>query len=436
MHNASRKFWKFRASDWVLILICLLYLIQYSDRVNIATAAGAIAKDLHLSNTELGFVFSAFAYPYAVVQLFGGWLGDKIGARRMLTVFGLIVAIACIFTSFAGGLISLAACRFLLGVGEAPTLATATSAMARWLPAHRRGLGQGLTHACARVGSALTPPLIAFLMALWNWRVSFIIAGVIGIVWVVVWFWYFRDEPASHPSITKAELETLPKAAARGTKANVPVFPLLRRMLPVTAVDFCYAWTLWVFLTWLPSFFLNNFKLDLKSSALFTSGVFVAGIVGDTLGGIWSDKIYERTGNVQRARLTVIVGGMTGALIFLTPVLFVRDLTTVCFCLCAAFFLMELVIAPLWSVPMDIAPTYAGTASSFMNVGFGLAGITSPLVFGWVIDRTGNWQLPFAISMGLLVLGIIFSFFMRPDRAFRPAGYQQDPAPVANEQRA
>lgn len=153
-------------------------------------------------------------------------------------------------------------------------------------------------------------------------------------------------------------------------------------------------------------------------------------------GGIWSDKIYERTGNVQRARLTVIVGGMTGALIFLTPVLFVRDLTTVCFCLCAAFFLMELVIAPLWSVPMDIAPNYAGTASSFMNVGFGLAGITSPLVFGWVIDRTGNWQLPFAISMGLLVLGIILSFFMRPDRAFRPAGYQKDPAPVANEQRA
>lgn len=273
-------------------------------------------------------------------------------------------------------------------------------------------------------------------MALWNWRVSFIIAGVVGVIWVVVWFWYFRDEPASHPSITKTELDTLPKAAPKGTKAKVPVFPLLRRMLPVTAVDFCYAWTLWVFLTWLPSFFLNNFKLDLKSSALFTSGVFVAGIVGDTLGGMWSDKIYERTGNVQKARLTVIVGGMAGALVFLTPVLFVRDLTTVCFCLCAAFFLMELVIAPLWSVPMDIAPNYAGTASSFMNVGFGLAGITSPLVFGWVIDRTGNWQLPFAISMGLLVLGIILSFFMRPDRAFRPMGYQKDPAPIANEQRA
>lgn len=127
---------------------------------------------------------------------------------------------------------------------------------------------------------------------------------------------------------------------------------------------------------------------------------------------------------------------MAGALAFLTPVLFVRDLTTVCFCLCAAFFLMELVIAPLWSVPMDIAPEYAGTASSFMNVGFGLAGITSPLVFGWIIDRTGNWQLPFAISMGLLVVGIVLSFFMRPDRPFKPEERRNEAIRVPTEQGA
>ena len=109
--NRPRK-WRVKATDWVLILICLLYMIQYSDRVNISTAAGAIAKEMHLSNTELGFVFSAFAYPYAIVQLFGGWLGDKIGPRRMLTIFGLIVASACILTSFASSLVSLAICRF------------------------------------------------------------------------------------------------------------------------------------------------------------------------------------------------------------------------------------------------------------------------------------------------------------------------------------
>jgi MFS family permease len=418
----SPRKWRIKATDWVLTLICLLYLIQYSDRVNIATAAGAIAKELHLSNTELGFIFSAFAYPYAIAQLFGGWFGDKIGPRRMLTIFGLIVASACVLTSFSGGLVSLAICRFLLGVGEAPTLATATSAMARWLPVHRRGLGQGLTHAFARVGSALTPPLIALMMGAWNWRMPFIVAGVVGVIWVAVWHWYFRDEPASHRGVTREELATLPRVVKPNSKAKVPVLPLMRRMLPVTIVDFCYAWTLWVFLTWLPSFFLNHYHLDLRASALFTSGIFVAGIVGDTLGGVLSDRIYERTRNVLKARRNVIILGMAGAIVFLAPVLFIKDLALASICLCCAFFFMELVIAPLWAVPMDIAPDYSGTASSFMNVGFGIAGIVSPLTFGFIIDRTGNWQLPFAISVALLFVGILMSFLMRPDRPFEEDG--------------
>ncbi|SAL06086.1 major facilitator transporter [Caballeronia calidae] len=412
---ASRR-WRPAAADVVLFLICLLYLIQYSDRVNIATAASAISHDLHLSNVELGFAFSAFAYPYAVVQLFGGWLGDKVGPRRILMWFGLTVALASVLTAFAGGLWSLAACRFLLGVGEAPSLSTATSAMSRWLPVERRGFAQGITHACSRVGSALTPPVIALLMTLWNWRVAFVLAGVIGILWVVCWFWYFRDEPASHKGVTKEELAMLPVARDKTEKVKVPVRRLLVRMLPVTVVDFCYAWTLWVFLTWLPSFFLHSYNMNLKSSALFTSGVFVAGILGDTLGGMISDKVFKRTGDLKKARRNVIIGGMAGALVFLIPVLLVKDLTVVAASLCCAFFCMELVIAPLWSVPMDIAPRFAGTASSFMNIGFGIAGVLSPLTFGFIIDRTGNWTLPFLLSIAMLVVGIVFSFWMHPER--------------------
>jgi MFS family permease len=410
--------WKPTAIDWVLILICMLYLIQYSDRVNIATAAGVISRELHLSNTELGFAFSAFAYPYAILQLFGGWLGDKLGPRKVLTWFGLTVAVASIFTAFAGGLMSLAACRFLLGVGEAPSLSTATAAMSRWLPVQRRGFAQGATHACSRVGSALTPPFIVLLMTLWSWRAAFIVAGIIGVLWVAVWHWYFRDEPRQHKSVSSADLATLPLSRNRETRVKVPIRRLLVRMLPATIVDFCYAWTLWVFLTWLPSFFFHNYHLNLKSSALFTSGVFVAGIVGDMLGGMVSDKVFKRTGDLQKARRNVIVAGMAGSLVFLVPVLLVKDLTVVSLCLCGAFMSMELVIAPLWSVPMDIAPRYAGTASSFMNIGFGVAGVVSPLAFGYVIDRTGDWHLPFVLSIALLILGMAMSFWMRPDRPF------------------
>jgi MFS family permease len=411
----KQRGWRPKATDVVLLLICLLYLIQYSDRVNVATAAGAISHDLHLSNTELGFAFSAFAYPYAVIQLFGGWLGDKLGPRRVLACFGLIVACASALTAFAGGLAALAACRFLLGVGEAPSLAVATSAMSRWLPVKRRGLGQGLTHACARVGNALTPPLVVLLITLWSWRGAFIVAGAISLVWVVVWYAYFRDEPSSHRGVSPDQAASLP-ALVRKIDTAIPVRRLMRRMLPVAMVDFCYAWTLWVYLTWLPSFFMHSYHLNLRDSALFTSGVFVAGIVGDTLGGLISDRIYQRTGDLQKARRNVIIAGLAGSLVFLAPVLLVKDLTIVSTCLCCAFFSMELVIAPLWAVPMDIAPRYAGTASSFMNFGFGLAGIVSPLVFGYIIDLTGNWHLPFALSIALLWVGIMMAFRMRPDR--------------------
>jgi MFS family permease len=410
--------WRLSAADCVLLLICLLYLLQYSDRVNISTAAGAISHDLHLSNTELGFAFSAFAYPYAVVQLLGGWLGDRFGPRRVLAAFGLLVAFASALTAFAGGLATLAAFRFLLGLGEAPSLATATSAMSRWLPAERRGLAQGLTHACSRLGNALTPPLVVMLIGLWSWRAAFIFAGVAGLIWVIVWYAYFRDEPSKHRGVTPEELAALPPVKVHTSSARIPVGRLLKRILPLTVVDFCYAWTLWVYLTWLPSFFLHSYHMNLRNSALFTSGIFVAGIIGDTLGGVVSDRIYKRTGDLQKARRNVIVFGLAGSLVFLGPVLLVKDLTVVSVCLCLAFLSMELVIAPLWAVPMDIAPRYAGTASSFMNIGFGLAGILSPLVFGRIIDLTGDWHLPFALSIGLLFVGIVVSFWMRPDRPF------------------
>jgi sugar phosphate permease len=255
-------------------------------------------------------------------------------------------------------------------------------------------------------------------MTLWSWRAAFIVAGIIGVLWVAVWHWYFRDEPRQHKSVSSADLATLPLSRSRETRVKVPIRRLLVRMLPATIVDFCYAWTLWVFLTWLPSFFLHNYHLNLKSSALFTSGVFVAGIVGDMLGGMVSDKVFKRTGDLQKARRNVIVAGMAGSLVFLVPVLLVKDLTVVSLCLCGAFMSMELVIAPLWSVPMDIAPRYAGTASSFMNIGFGVAGVVSPLAFGYVIDRTGDWHLPFVLSIALLILGMAMSFWMRPDRPF------------------
>jgi MFS family permease len=403
----------------VLLIICMMYLILYVDRVNISTAAPLIKAELDLSNTQLGLAFSAFAYPYALFQLIGGYFGDKFGARMTLFICGLIVCAATAATGAVGGLASLFAARLALGIGEGATFPTATRAMASWVPERSWGFAQGITHSCARIGNAITPPLIALLIGLVSWRGAFVVLALVSLVWVVVWLWYFRDVPTS-PPLTPEELASLP-ARSRHTEAGpvpVPWLPLFRRMLPVTAVDFCYGWTLWLFLSWIPSFFFQNYHQNMMQSAFYSAGVFLAGVVGDTLGGVVSDRILHRTGDRTAARRNVIVAGMLGGFLFLIPVMLVHDVNVAAASLAAAFFSVELVVAPIWAVPMDIAPKYSGSASGMMNFGFGLAGIISPFVFGYLIDKTGSWTLPFAGSIGLLLLGAGLAFRMHPDRPF------------------
>jgi MFS family permease len=407
----------FKATNVVLALLCVMYFITYIDRVNVSTAASAIQKELSLSNTQLGLIFSAFAYPYLVFQVIGGWIGDRSGPRNTLFACGFIWAAATALTGLAGGMVSLFLIRVLLGFGEGATFPTATRAMQYWTPPANRGFAQGITHSFARLGNAITPPLVAALMAALTWRGSFVILGAVSLIWVFVWFWYFRDDPKDHAAITAEELATLPPRQDT-TRPSVPWGPLIARMWPVTLTYFCYGWSLWLYLNWLPLFFKNSYSLNINDSAIFASGVFFAGVVGDTLGGMLSDGIYKKTGNVRLARLSITVLGFAGALASLFPIFWVHDITVVAICLSSGFFFGELVIGPMWAIPMDIAPRYSGTASGLMNTGSAFAAIVSPLVAGFVIDLTGNWYLPFLMSMGLLAIGAISAFFMRPERPF------------------
>lgn len=408
----------FRASNIVLFIICLMYLITYIDRVNISTAAPILQKDLKIDATTLGLALSAFAYPYAFFQIAGGWLGDRLGPRWTLIICGTIWSAATVMIGFVEGAMSLIAARFLLGIGEGCAFPTATRALASWLPADQRGFAQGITHSFARFGNAVTPPLIALLMGLYTWRGAFIIVGVVSFLWVIVWALYFTDDPRDHRGMSAADIEKLPPAQVAKARKDVPWGALLWRILPVTLTDFCYGWILWLYLNWLPSFFFHEYHLDIKKSAIFASGVFFAGVVGDTVGGVISDKLLRKTGKGSIARTGVIVFGFLGSFLCMLPVLFVKDLETIAWCLAGAFFFAELIVAPIWAVPMDIAPEYSGTASGFMNFGFGLAGMISPIVFGIIIDQTGRWDYPFVMSLGFLLLGAVLALFMRPDDKF------------------
>jgi MFS family permease len=333
----------------------------------------------------------------------------------------MIWAIATVLTGLTGGMVSLFVARLLLGFGEGATFPAATRAMQNWTPPGRRGFAQGITHSFARLGNAITPPVVAALIVWVGWRGSFVTLGLISFVWVIAWFFYFRDDPREHRGITEAELAALPVyASARESRRSQPIpwKRLTLRMMPVTVTYFCYGWTLWLFLNWLPSFFKDGYQLDLKNSALFASGVFFAGVFGDTLGGLVTDRIFHKTGDLQKARRNVIVFGFLGAAACLAGVFLTRDLTLIALLLSGGFFFLEIVIGPIWAVPMDIAPQYAGTASGLMNTGSALAAIVSPLAFGAIVDLTGNWILPFVGSVVLLLAGAALAFTMHPERRF------------------
>jgi MFS family permease len=420
-----------RATTRVLLLLCAMYLITYIDRVNVSTAASQFGAELGLSHTQIGFVFSAFAYPYLIFQIIGGWIGDRFGPRRTLAVCSLIWAGATVLTGFAGGFVSLVIARLLLGLGEGATFPTATRAMSNWMPAERRGFAQGITHAAARVGNAVAPPLITWLMLATSWRGSFFITGIISLIWVVVWFRYFRDDPREHPGIANDEIKNLPVYSGMKQRVPVPWPTLIGRMVPVTLVYFCYGWVLWLFLSWIPQYFLHNYHLQLGKSALFASGVFFAGVLGDWLGGEITDKLLHRTGKLRLARNAMVGLCMLATALSLAPIMLMSNLsiTSAAICLSLGFFFNEMTIGPMWSVPMDIAPKHAGTASGIMNTGSALAAIISPVVGGWLIDRTGNWNLPFIVSMVLMAAGIVLSFTMRPDRTLETPAQHAKPAP-------
>lgn len=191
---------------------------------------------------------------------------------------------------------------------------------------------------------------------------------------------------------------------------------ILKRMRPTITVYFCMVWSNTLFFSWMPIFFMQSQHLDIKSSAIYSSGVFLAGVLGDVSGGLISDFILKRTGRITLARQGVIAVSLLGGLAFFVPVLISHNVMTITLCLSAAFFFLELTIGPIWAVPMDVAPREAGTASGMLNFGAAIATIISPIVFGAIIDSTGSWTLPFAGAIGFLLVGAIMTLWIRPDR--------------------
>ncbi|BCV22854.1 MFS transporter [Moorella sp. Hama-1] len=408
----------------VLFLLCLLYLISYLDRVNISVTAPTMMKVFHFNKTDMGLIFSAFAWPYALLQIIGGALGDRFGPRKVLSILMSWWSIFTMLTGIAWSFSSLFVFRLLFGFGEAGGFPVATRAMASWFPPEARGFLQGITHAASRFGGAIAPPIVVAIMVWKGWQMPFYMLGAVGILWSIIFLWYYRDNPAQHPGVNPEELQEIFWPAGMAPKSltvqknTIPWHKIVRSkdIWALVFSDFCYGYSLWVYLTWLPTYLVNGRHFAIVKMGFYAMLPLLGGMLGDIVGGVLSDYLWKKTGSLKIARRLTVCGAMLMSLVFTLFGAFTPNGIAAVIYLTIAFFFLECANANLWATSMDLGGTeFSGTVSGIMNTGFGVAGMVSPVIFGAIVDATNSWILPFMVSNCLLLIGALTILIVNPE---------------------
>jgi sugar phosphate permease len=403
----------------VLWLTVIVYMITYMDRICIGHAASEIRKEFGFDVVTMGWIFSGFNWSYALFQIPGGWLGDRFGPRRVLTAIVLWWSAFTAVTALAVGRSSMFAFRFLFGLGEAGAFPTATRALSHWLPASERGFAQGITHSGARLGAAITPPIVVFLITALGWRSVFYIFGLVGVVWALYWYWYYRDRPEQHAAVNAAELAIIREQKDLGApvsveRVRVPWREILSsfNLWLICLMYFCYAYSLWIYLTWFPTYLQEARGFSLRQMGFWHMVPLIAATIGDTVGGWFSDHLARRTGNLRLARRAVAIVGFGVAAVCIVPGTLADDrYVSIAFTTVALFFL-ELTVGVSWAVAMDVGPEYAGSVSGVMNMCGNLGGVLASIAVGYMV-KFYNWDAPFLVAGGLCLLAALL--FLRID---------------------
>jgi sugar phosphate permease len=315
---------------------------------------------------------------------------------------------------------SLAATRFLFGAGEAAAFPAGSRALAHWLPVRQRAFGQGFQHAGSRLGAALAPAIVVSLIALWGWRAVFYMLGVAGVVWAAAWYAYYRNYPSEHPRANAAEIEMLAKSCS-GTrptgKRSVPWRKILRSrdLWQLSTVYFCYGWVLWLYLAWFPTYLREARHFSLLQSGLASVPLFAATLT-NVLGGILSDRLTARLGDLRRGRLLVSITGFIIAGLGLLPGVLASSPVTALICLTIALGGLELTVAVSWAICLDIGGDYCGSVSSVMNTWGNLGGAVSAAMIGYLATMLG-WNTPFLVASGLCLFSALLVSRIDPRRS-------------------
>ncbi len=412
---------------WLLIFwMFVMSAVAYLDRVNLSIAAKAITDEFHLTNVQLGWVFSSFVLGYALFQAPGGRLADRYGPRWILTGgviwWGIFTALtASIPASITGLLAVLIIVRFLLGMGESVMYPSSNRLVAAWIPSQERGIANGWIFAGVGVGAGITPPLITYILMHYGWRWSFWVCAVLGLLAGVVWFLLVRDTPQEHPLVKAEELahivNGLPERPGDFEPHPVAVpwktIFTSKDVLAVTLSYFSYGYAAYIFFTWFFTYLSTVRGLDLKASAYYGMLPFIAMAIGSTLGGWISDRLTKRMGR-RVGRCGLAFFGIALSAIFIALSTQVENARLASLVLAGGAGALYLSQSSFWSVTADIAGSSAGTVSGVMNMGGQLGGALTASLTPWIATHFG-WTPSFLTAAALCAVGSLLWLTVDPE---------------------
>lgn len=408
-----------RARYWVIVFAVTLAVITYVDRVCISQAARFIQADLGLSKKDMGYAFAAFGWAYALFEIPGGWLGDRIGPRKVLMRVVTMWSFFTAATGWAWNLASLVVCRFLFGMGEAGCFPNLTKAFTIWLPSKERVGAQGIMWLSARWGGAFTPLLVAWVMGHVSWRWTFAIFGAIGVVWAVFFYAWFRDNPRDHPQVNAGERELL-RDAAKNAESHGPI--PWRRLVASPSVwllwgqYFCMSYGWYFYITWMPTYLKEAFPniTDQERTLLNCIPLFFGGL-GSIISGLLALPVTRWLGSTARTRRFMGCLGLGGAGLMLLVSIALKNPLLSVLAVGMASFCNDLAMPGAWGACMDVGGRFAGSLSGSMNMMGNAGGALAPMVVPYVLAATNdNWNANFWMFAAVYFLGAICWAFLDP----------------------
>ena len=398
--------WAVAAMMWAAIAI------NFIDRTTLAIATPHIMKDLSVTTEEMGMLMSAFFLCYALLQIPAGFVSEKFGQRKALGLSVLWWSIATGLTGVATGFKSLLSLRMILGIGEAGAYPSNAAITRNWFPKSERATVGGLFDSGQKFGGAFGIPILTWLMIQIGWQGTFVVLGVIGVAWSLIWFAFFKNKPEEHQGVNQAELDYIRDGEDSTADASMPMkwYELLkyRNVRAMCIGFFMINYNSYFFITWLPMYLMKDRGLSFAEMGFAASLPLLCGAVVEIIAGVTSDKVHSsgKLSLTATRKLFLCIGLAMAAFIGFAAVTESLVLTLILLCISKSGTVVA--ASQVWASPSEIAPrNMTGIVAGIQNCVSNFGGVVGPVVTGFIVSSTGHFEFALLFSAVLLVIAMV-----------------------------